>query len=60
MKINSSNYFIVTGNIAVTFRDFSSSVIAEIFPLWAVTVAAATDKPIPYPPVSEFLDLSVR
>ena len=48
------------GKITVIRSDFSSSVSAIIFPLWESTVAAAMDNPRPYPPVCEFLEVSVR
>ena len=33
---------------------------AVIFPRWAATTALATERPMPYPPVWEFLDWSAR
>ena len=48
------------GNKIEICKDFSSFVSAVIFPPWAATVEAAMDNPSPYPPVSEFLELSVR
>lgn len=39
-------------------RDFPSSLTALIFPLWSSTIALAIDKPIPEPPVAEFLSSS--
>ena len=39
-------------------RDFPSSLTALIFPLWSSTITLAIDKPIPEPPVAEFLSSS--
>ena len=44
----------------VTVKDFESLLDAVVFPLWAVTTAFAMERPIPVPPVLEFLKASER
>lgn len=46
--------------ITVTKREHPSLLSAVIFPLWAFVTAWAMESPIPYPPVSEFREASVR
>lgn len=44
------NLFIIylfIGSITVIIKDFSSCVDAHIFPLWAVTIAEAMERPSP-------------
>lgn len=48
------------GNVTIISKDFSSCVVAPIFPLCAETIADAIESPSPYPPVFEFLDGSAR
>jgi hypothetical protein len=47
------------GMDAVTMNSLPSPLRARILPPCAVTIALATDRPMPCPPAAEFLDLSV-
>lgn len=48
-----------SGRVTVICR-VSPLDLAWIFPLWAVVMALATDRPIPYPPVRELREVSGR
>ena len=47
-------------NATVNKIDFPSSLLAEILPLCAFTIAYTTESPIPKPPVLELWEASIR
>ena len=47
-------------NTTVNKIDFPSSLLAEILPLCAFTIAYTTESPIPKPPVLELWEASIR
>ena len=49
-----------TGMDAVTMKSWPLDVRAEIFPPCALTMALAIDSPMPWPPVCELRELSMR
>ena len=51
------NYY--TGRTTVTQKSLPVFVAADMLPPWASVIAFAMERPMPCPPVSEFLDLSV-
>lgn len=42
------------------WKVWGPSDIARMLPPWAVTMALATDRPMPWPPVSELREASAR
>ena len=52
--------FFYIGKLAVTTNVLASGVDAEIFPLCSSAIACAIERPMPWPPVSELREQSIR
>ena len=59
-KIPHSGGFFQAGKVTWMVRKDSRGLSARIFPLWAVTMLRAMDRPRPYPPVWLLREGSVR